>query len=164
MLFFTSKKNKINFLSHKFRKKTISKKFTKFSNNYFFISLIVIFTGLQFCLYKICTYKNLAKITIDKTTLITEKVENEVYRIGTSAKCILLEETFTAETKEELENEVNNYFDEMEENVDKYLDWYYSLDREYSELYTYVIGIIEDQVEEKAVELYLCLSQKKHEK
>ena len=43
-------------------------------------------------------------------------------------------------------------FDEMEENVDKYLDWYYSLDREYSELYTYVIGIIEDQVEEKAVE------------
>ena len=118
----------------------------------FFISLIVIFTGLQFCLYKICTYKNLVKITIDKTTLITEKVENEVYRIGTSAKCILLEETFTAETKEELENEVNNYFDEMEENVDKYLDWYYSLNREYSELYTYVIGIIEDQVEEKAVE------------
>lgn len=118
----------------------------------FFISLLVIFTGLQFCLYKICTYKNLAKITIDKTTLITEKVENEVYRIGTSAKCILLEETFTAETKEELENEVNNYFDEMEENVDKYLDWYYSLKREYSELGTYVIGIIEDQVEEKAVE------------
>ena len=118
----------------------------------FCISLVVSSSLIEFCLYKVLNYKNWAKIAVDKTTLIAEQVGNEVCRIGTSAKYALLGTDFTAETKVELEIAVNKYFEEMESNVDDYLDWYYSLGREYSELFLFLMGTVENQIEEKTTE------------
>lgn len=110
------------------------------------IFILLIFLGV----YKICNHKDLSTYVVDKTTLVTEVIEGEIYRLGTSAKYALLGEEFSADTKQELEEAVNLYFDTMVLNTEDYLDWYYSLAREYSELLTYVGGVVENQLEEKA--------------
>lgn len=141
------------FLPVKRTEKNISSKKTQVIQTVIFcISLIISTSLIQFGLDKLLNYKNWAKIAVDKTTLIAEQVGNEVCRIGTSAKYALLGTEFTAETKVELEIAVNKYFEEMESNVDDYLDWYYSLGREYSELFLFLMGTVENQIEEKTAE------------
>lgn len=118
----------------------------------FFSATLTFAVLLQLGLWWACTHENWAKLAVDKTTLIAEQVGNEVCRIGTSAKYALLGEEFEAKTKEELGNAVNTYFDQMVQKTDNYLDWYYSLGREYTELFTFLAGVVENQVEEKVAE------------
>lgn len=51
--------------------------------------------------------------------------------------------------RENLINEVNRIFDIYENNVDSYLDWYYSLSGEYGRLANMVLGEIESYMAEK---------------
>lgn len=100
----------------------------------------------------VCAHDDWARVAVDKTTLIAEQVGSEVCRIGTAAKYALLGAEFTAETKTELEAAVNSYFNQMTAKTDDYLDWYYSLGREYTELFTFLAGALENQVEQKVGE------------
>ena len=51
-----------------------------------------------------------------------------------------------------LEGQIDQAFNQMESNVDSYLDWYYSLSGEYTRLAKLLSGDIEKYMEEKLVE------------
>jgi hypothetical protein len=53
-------------------------------------------------------------------------------------------ESALAEVKTELKGEVDKVFNGYRSNVDKYLDWYYSLPAEYGRLLTLLLGEIEE--------------------
>lgn len=121
-----------------------------FVKQFFLITVLILFMLLIYWgVYCICNHKDWATFVVDKTTLVTEVIEGEIYRLGTTAKYNLLGEEFAADTKDELIEAVNLYFDKMILNTENYLDWYYSLGREYSELFTYLGGIVENQLEER---------------
>ena len=66
-----------------------------------------------------------------------EQIDDQFFRAGTSQK--LLQAKFTAlrnidKSQFQLEAEVDRAFDAMEHNVDRYLDWYYSLPAEYGRI------------------------------
>ncbi len=115
----------------------------------FCISSILIFSVLSFSAYFFCSDTRNAKYIDDKTVLLTEKISDNIYKIGTVNKLEKLEQELAAETKKELTESVNKYFDQITVKVDNYLDWYYSLSHEYSELLTFFAGIATNKLDEK---------------
>ena len=115
----------------------------------FCISFVLIFSVLSYSVLILCSDTKKTKYIDDKTVLLTEKISDNIYKIGTVAKLKELEQNFSAETKKELTESVNKYFDQITVKVDNYLDWYYSLSHEYSELLTFFTGIATNKLEEK---------------
>lgn len=107
------------------------------------------FFSVSALLYVASSDEEKVKYADDKTVFIAEKISDKVYKIGTVSKLEKLEQDFYAETKEELTILVNQYFDETIAKTDNYLDWYYSLSHEYSQLLAFVAGIAANKLEEK---------------
>ena len=88
--------------------------------------------------------------------LKVEKIDDEFYRPGTMkaielAKAAALGKKI-AVSRTLVEGQIDRAFDQMESNVDGYLDWYYSLSGEYMRLAKLMTGDIEKYMEEKLVE------------
>ena len=85
---------------------------------------------------------------IEITQVAVDEIDGVLYKEGTR---ILIDDEkvyFTAKTKAELEEIANEYFDEMTVNVDAYLDWYYSIGGQYSQLWNMIKGIVDRNIEE----------------
>ena len=88
--------------------------------------------------------------------LKVEKIDDEFYRPGTMkaielAKAAALGKKL-AFSRTLVEGQIDRAFDQIESNVDGYLDWYYSLSGEYMRLAKLMTGDIEKYMEEKLVE------------
>lgn len=118
----------------------------------FFIFFVLAFSAVSALFYIVCSNEEKVKYADDKTVFIAEKISDKIYRIGTLNKLEKLEQNFCAETKEELAHLVNQYFDETIAKTDNYLDWYYSLSHEYSQLLAFIAGIAANKLEEKMQE------------
>lgn len=79
----------------------------------------------------------------EKTTMVGEMIDGALYKLGTAQQMEAFSATLQAQTLEELELLVNRHFDQMEGNVDTYLDAYYSLKSEYGRL----LAMIQDAAE-----------------
>ncbi len=78
-----------------------------------------------------------------------EKIDGELYTQGTIKKIEAINalsfEKFNV-SKALLENNIDNAYNQMESNVDSYLDWYYSLKAEYLRLAKLMMGTIENDM------------------
>ena len=88
--------------------------------------------------------------------LKVEKIDDEFFRPGTIkaielAKAAALGKKI-AVSRTLVEGQIDRAFDQMESNVDGYLDWYYSLSGEYMRLAKLMTGDIEKYMEKKLVE------------
>jgi hypothetical protein len=77
---------------------------------------------------------------------LAERIDGELYHLGTIdklyvAKAVALGKLNVSRAK--LEEQIDLAFDQMENNVDHYLDWYYSLMAEYVRLAKLMTGEIE---------------------
>lgn len=87
--------------------------------------------------------------------LVLEQIDGDLYLPGTIDKIsgALQKADFRLEQERaELEHEITVAFDSLEENVDTYLDWYYSLHGEYGRLVNLMSGELEDYMAEKLKE------------
>lgn len=85
----------------------------------------------------------------EKAKVAVEIIDGAVYRLGTIREIEIAKASIYGESRIELEKAVNKTYDEMEANVDKYLDWYYSLGGEYSRIYKLLTGSVEEYMQEK---------------
>jgi hypothetical protein len=87
--------------------------------------------------------------------LKVEKIDNEFYRPGTMQAIELAKVSSLGKANASraiLEGQIDQAFNQMESNVDSYLDWYYSLSGEYIRLAKLMTGEIEKYMEEQLVE------------
>lgn len=87
--------------------------------------------------------------------LKVEKIDNEFYRPGTMKAIELAKTTALSKinvSRAFVEGQIDVAFNQMESNIDGYLDWYYSLSGEYTRLAKLMTGEIEKYMEEKLVE------------
>lgn len=115
----------------------------------FSLFFVLIFSAVSMLSYTFCLNEEKVKYADDKTVFIAEKISDEIYKVGTIHKLEKSAQDFCAETKEELTAVVNRYFDETIAKTDNYLDWYYSLSHEYSQLLTFIAGTATNKLEEK---------------
>lgn len=85
----------------------------------------------------------------EKAKVAVEIIDGAVYKLGTLREIEITKASIYGESRMELEKAVNKTYDEMEANVDKYLDWYYSLGAEYSRIYRLLTGSVEEYMQEK---------------
>lgn len=93
--------------------------------------------------------------TIKKFELNVEKIDEAFYNPGTIQKIELAKAIALGKvnvSRATLEGQVDRAFDRMEQNVDSYLDWYYSLSGEYVRLAKLMTGEIEGYMETKLSE------------
>ena len=84
-----------------------------------------------------------------------EKIDGAIYSPGTIAKIELAKAVSLGKlnvSRATMEGQVDRAFDRMEQNVDGYLDWYYSLTAEYMRLGKLLTGEIESYMEHKLSE------------
>jgi len=84
-----------------------------------------------------------------------EQIEGAIYSPGTIAKIELAKAVALGKlnvSRATMEGQVDRAFDRMEQNVDSYLDWYYSLMAEYMRLGKLLTGDIESYMEQKLLE------------
>lgn len=92
---------------------------------------------------------------IEKVERQAERIDGELYHPGTIeklevAKVVALGKLNVSRAK--LDGQIDRAFDQMENNVDRYLDWYYSLMAEYVRLAKLMTGEIEGYMERKLYE------------
>ncbi|MDZ4251254.1 MAG: hypothetical protein U1A72_01605 [Sulfuritalea sp.] len=92
---------------------------------------------------------------IKKVERQAERIDGELYNPGTiekleAAKFVALGKLNVSRAK--LDGQIDRAFDQMENNVDRYLDWYYSLMAEYVRLAKLMTGEIEGYMERKLYE------------
>lgn len=84
-----------------------------------------------------------------------ENIDGAIYSPGTIAKIELAKAVALGKlnvSRATMEGQVDRAFDRMEQNVDGYLDWYYSLPAEYVRLAKLLTGEIESYMEQKLSE------------
>ena len=84
-----------------------------------------------------------------------EQIDGTIYSPGTIAKIELAKAVSLGKlnvSRATMEGQVDRAFDRMEQNVDGYLDWYYSLTAEYVRLAKLLTGDIEGYMEQKLSE------------
>lgn len=84
-----------------------------------------------------------------------ENIDGAIYAPGTIAKIELAKAVALGKlnvSRATMEGQVDRAFDRMEQNVDGYLDWYYSLTAEYIRLAKLLSGEIESYMEQKLSE------------
>lgn len=118
----------------------------------FSLFFVLLFFVVSMLSYILCSNEEKVKYADDKTVFIAEKISDKIYKVGTIHKLEKSAQNFRAETKEELAAIVNRYFDETIAKTDDYLDWYYSLSHEYSQLLTFIAGTAANKLEEKMQE------------
>jgi hypothetical protein len=87
--------------------------------------------------------------------LKVEKIDDAFYKPGTMKAIELAKATALGKvnvSRAILDGQIDRAFDQMEFNVDGYLDWYYSLSGEYIRLAKLMAGEIEKYMKEKLVE------------
>ena len=95
---------------------------------------------------------------LEKIGAIEKQVENidgAIYSSGTIEKIKLAKSDLLGKlnvSRATMESQVDRAFDRMEQNVDGYLDWYYSLTAEYVRLAKLLSGEIEDYMAKKLSE------------
>lgn len=92
---------------------------------------------------------------IKKLERDAERIDGELYNPGTIeklevAKAVAMGNLNVSRAK--LEGQIDRAFDQMENNVDHYLDWYYSLMAEYVRLAKFMAGEIEGHMEKNLYE------------
>ncbi len=92
---------------------------------------------------------------IKKVERQAERIDGQLYIVGTgekleAARAHALKNLNLA--RDALEAQIDRAFDQMENNVDRYLDWYYSLMAEYARLAKLMSGEIEGYMERKLYE------------
>jgi hypothetical protein len=95
------------------------------------------------------------KTLLKNAQLKVEKIDNEFYRPGTMQAIELAKVSSLGKANASraiVEGQIDQAFNQMESNVDSYLDWYYSLSGEYTRLAKLMTGEIEKYMEEKLVE------------
>ena len=93
--------------------------------------------------------------SLKNAQLKVEKIDDLFYRPGTMQVIELAKAAALGKvnvSRAILEGQIDRAFDQMEFNVDGYLDWYYSLSGEYTRLTMLMTGEIEKYMEEKLVE------------
>ena len=88
---------------------------------------------------------------IKKVELAVEQIDNYYYAPGTSQQLRAAQyEVIRALdiSRVRLESQIDRAFDQMENNVDRYLDWYYSLGAEYMRLAKLLTGDLEGYLSE----------------
>jgi hypothetical protein len=93
--------------------------------------------------------------SIEKVEREVERIDDALYARGTiqeieAARAAALGRIDLSRAR--LEVEIDRAFDRMAQNVDRYLDWYYSLSAEYTRLAMLMVGGIEGYVETKLAE------------
>jgi len=84
-----------------------------------------------------------------------ENIDGAIYSLGTIEKIKLAKADALGKlnvSRATMEGQVDRAFDRMEQNVDGYLDWYYSLTAEYVRLAKLLTGEIESYMEQKLSE------------
>ena len=82
-----------------------------------------------------------------RAKVLVEKIGDQFYRLGTIKEVNDARLDFLASQLEELgplTQEIHRAFDRMEENIDVFLDWYYSLPGEYARLVKLLTGSFEE--------------------
>ena len=93
--------------------------------------------------------------SLKNAQLKVEKIDDLFYRPGTMQVIELAKAAALGKvnvSRAILEGQIDRAFDQMEFNVDGYLDWYYNLSGEYTRLTMLMTGEIEKYMEEKLVE------------
>ena len=93
--------------------------------------------------------------SLKNAQLKVEKIDDAFYKPGTMKAIELAKATALGKvnvSRAILDGQIDRAFDQMEFNVDGYLDWYYSLSGEYTRLAKLMTGEIEKYMEEKLVE------------
>lgn len=109
----------------------------------FLLFLILTALGASLGARQLVARPELGKWIEDKTTMAMETIDDALYKLGTTQQMEGFSATLQAQTLTELELLINRHFDQMEGNVDTYLDAYYSLKSEYGRL----LAIIRDAAE-----------------
>ena len=109
----------------------------------FLLFLILTALGASLGARQLVARPELGKWIEDKTTMAMETIDGALYKLGTTQQMEGFSATLQAQTLTELELLVNRHFDQMEGNVDTYLDAYYSLKSEYGRL----LAMIRDAAE-----------------
>lgn len=93
--------------------------------------------------------------TIGVIEVQVEKIDGAIYKPGTIEKIELAKAVAQRKlnvSRTTLEVQVDRAFDKMEQNVDSYLNWYYSLTAEYVRLAKLLTGQIEGYMEQQLFE------------
>ena len=93
--------------------------------------------------------------SLKNAQLKVEKIDDAFYKPGTMKAIELAKATALGKvnvSRAILEGKIDRAFDQMEFNVDSYLDWYYSLSGEYMRLAKLMTSEIEKYMEERLVE------------
>ncbi len=109
----------------------------------FLLLLMLAAIGITLGSRHLIAHPQLAQWVADKTTMAMETIDGALYKLGTAQQMEAFSATLQAQTLEELERLVNTHFDQMEGNLETYLDAYYSLKSEYGRL----LAMIQDAAE-----------------
>lgn len=127
----------------------------------FYASAIVTFVALFIYLHAFAwteTWLRGHPMILEAIGALENKVENidgAIYAPGTIAKIEVAKAVTLGKlnvSRATMEGQISRAFDRMEQNVDGYLDWYYSLTSEYVRLAKLLTGQIEGYMEQKLSE------------
>ncbi len=118
----------------------------------FIVTLLTIF--IYPSIFAAVTYVAAAKqqavtATIKQNTVAVEMINGVMYKAGTINKMQIASEIAYGAAYDDLMKSVNKMYDDMINNTDKYLDWYYSLTAEYGRLFKLITGSIENYMKDK---------------
>lgn len=151
--FFYMKKDEIRLIFYPLNSNEI-KPINKFLY-YFIFTLFLLFIYPPIFAYIQSNIQNYYYI-IDKAKAIAsvsvELIDGITYKEGTINKIQQEKEKLSGKSIEELNDAVNKTFDNMINNVDNYLDWYYSLSAEYSRIIKLLSGSLDDYMKDKLQE------------
>lgn len=111
------------------------------------VSVIV----LTFFLFSLGNSERVNGFLASSGLLVRENIDGVVVRAGTLDLLQAEKVRIEGETEEELVALVGKYFDDLEKDVDEYLDWYYSIPSQYEQIASMIAGAVRGDVE-KSVE------------
>lgn len=121
-------------------------KINKFLSGFIITLLIIFIYPAIFASLSIISMSKMGYVekTIEANTKAVEIINNIMYKAGTIEEIETAKNIAYGASKEELILSINNGYDKLVNNVDSYLDWYYSLPAEYSRLIKLISGKLEN--------------------
>lgn len=117
------------------------------------ISGVIIFSAV-FLLMVTLSNSPVSNFTQSSYDVLVEMINGIACSPGTYEKVIVATEDIKEDAKNQIITEINLYFDSMIDNTDDYLDWYYSLGGQWSQIGKMIKGAFTGSVEE-AVSAYM---------
>lgn len=120
-------------------------KINKFLSGFIITLLILFIYPAVFASMSIISMSKMGYVekTIEANTKAVEIINNIMYKAGTLEEIETAKNIAYGASKDELISSINNGYDKLINNVDLYLDWYYSLPAEYSRLIKLISGKLE---------------------